>query len=187
MPSARPRRTSQNSQCRRKRSQPELRPYIGTGKEGLAHHAHAASGRSGAFVPVNCAAIPKLVERNGGFVAKYMGDGVLVYFGYPHAHEDDAECAVRAGLALIEAVGKLHAQEQLHRAGKGTVRRAAQNTNQPSRLLRPCCGRPRSGATEKRDEVPAPHSITSLANHPRAPTRKQGSSRWSTSFHKGLG
>ena len=37
------------------------------------------------------------VGRFGGFVAKYMGDGVLVYFGYPEAHEDDAECAVRAG------------------------------------------------------------------------------------------
>jgi class 3 adenylate cyclase len=36
-----------------------------------------------------------------------MGDGVPIYFGYPHAHEDDAERAVRAGLALIEAVGKL--------------------------------------------------------------------------------
>src|SRR5215471_14426391 len=47
------------------------------------------------------------IERNGGFVAKYMGDGVLAYFGYPQAHEDDAERAVRAGLALIEAVGKL--------------------------------------------------------------------------------
>jgi class 3 adenylate cyclase len=42
-----------------------------------------------------------------------MGDGVLVYFGYPHAHEDDAERAVRAGLALIEAVGKLRVQEPL--------------------------------------------------------------------------
>jgi class 3 adenylate cyclase/predicted ATPase len=52
------------------------------------------------------------VARFDGFVAKYMGDGVLVYFGYPHAHEDDAERAVRAGLALIEAVGKLRAQEQ---------------------------------------------------------------------------
>src|ERR1700719_4043604 len=51
-----------------------------------------------------CAA---LVERNGGFVAKYMGDGVLSYFGYPHAHEHDAERAVRAGLALVEAVPKL--------------------------------------------------------------------------------
>ena len=38
------------------------------------------------------------VERYGGFVAKYMGDGVLAYFGYPRAHEDDAERAVRAGL-----------------------------------------------------------------------------------------
>src|SRR5467141_3098396 len=42
-----------------------------------------------------------------GFVAKYMGDGVLVYFGYPRAHEDDAEQAVRAGLGLIDAVGRL--------------------------------------------------------------------------------
>jgi class 3 adenylate cyclase len=44
------------------------------------------------------------VRRFGGFVAKYMGDGVLVYFGYPQAHEDDAERAVRAGLELIAAV-----------------------------------------------------------------------------------
>jgi len=48
-----------------------------------------------------------LVERNGGFVAKYMGDGVLAYFGYPEAHEDDAERAVRAGLAVVEAAPKL--------------------------------------------------------------------------------
>src|SRR5262249_22370617 len=46
-----------------------------------------------------------------GFVARYMGDGVLIYFGYPQAHEDDAERAVRAGLALIGAVGKLGIQE----------------------------------------------------------------------------
>ena len=44
------------------------------------------------------------VLRFGGFVAKYMGDGVLVYFGYPQAHEDDAERAVRAGLELVVAV-----------------------------------------------------------------------------------
>jgi class 3 adenylate cyclase len=47
------------------------------------------------------------VRRSGGFVAKYMGDGVLVYFGYPQAHEDDAERAVRAGLELVAAVGGL--------------------------------------------------------------------------------
>src|SRR4029077_2314876 len=48
-----------------------------------------------------------LITRAGGFVAKYMGDGVLAYFGYPQAHEHDAERAVRAGLALVEAVPKL--------------------------------------------------------------------------------
>ena len=47
------------------------------------------------------------VRRFGGFVAKYMGDGVLVYFGYPQAHEDDAERAVRAGLELVAAVSSL--------------------------------------------------------------------------------
>ena len=49
----------------------------------------------------------ELVERHGGFVARYMGDGVLAYFGYPQAHEYDAERAVRAGLALVEAVQRL--------------------------------------------------------------------------------
>jgi class 3 adenylate cyclase len=47
------------------------------------------------------------VQRFGGFVAKYMGDGVLIYFGYPQAHEDDAERAVRAGLKLVAAVSAL--------------------------------------------------------------------------------
>jgi len=54
------------------------------------------------------------VARFGGFVAKYMGDGVLIYFGYPEAHEDDAERAVRAGLAIIDAVGRLDAPEPLN-------------------------------------------------------------------------
>jgi class 3 adenylate cyclase/predicted ATPase len=48
-----------------------------------------------------------LITEAGGFVAKYMGDGVLAYFGYPLAHEHDAEHAVRAGLALVEAAPKL--------------------------------------------------------------------------------
>jgi class 3 adenylate cyclase/predicted ATPase len=51
--------------------------------------------------------VAETVRRFGGFVAKYMGDGVLVYFGYPQAHEDDAERAVRAGLELIGAVSAL--------------------------------------------------------------------------------
>src|SRR3954462_5898008 len=51
--------------------------------------------------------VAETVRRFGGFVAKYMGDGVLVYFGYPRAHEDDAEQAVRAGLQAVAAVGGL--------------------------------------------------------------------------------
>src|SRR5271156_5512094 len=47
------------------------------------------------------------VGRFGGFVAKYMGDGVLIYFGYPEAHEDDAERAARAGLGIVEGVETL--------------------------------------------------------------------------------
>ena len=54
------------------------------------------------------------VARFAGFVAKYMGDGVLIYFGYPQAHEDDAERAVRAGLAVIDAVGRLDTPEPLN-------------------------------------------------------------------------
>ena len=51
--------------------------------------------------------VAAIIERAGGFVAKYMGDGVLAYFGYPRADEHDAERAVRAGLALVEAVAAL--------------------------------------------------------------------------------
>ena len=51
--------------------------------------------------------VAETVDRFGGFVAKYMGDGVLIYFGYPQAHEDDAERAVRAGLELVAAVSDL--------------------------------------------------------------------------------
>jgi class 3 adenylate cyclase/predicted ATPase len=53
------------------------------------------------------AAVAKAVGRFDGFVAKYMGDGVLAYFGYPQAHEDDAERAVRAGLAVVRVVRRL--------------------------------------------------------------------------------
>ena len=51
--------------------------------------------------------VSDVVRHFGGFVAKYLGDGVLVYFGYPEAHEDDAERAVRAGLELVAAVSDL--------------------------------------------------------------------------------
>jgi class 3 adenylate cyclase/predicted ATPase len=58
-----------------------------------------------------CAA--EIVRGFGGFVSQYLGDGVLVYFGYPQAHEDDAERAVRAGLELIAAVAGLNTRVAL--------------------------------------------------------------------------
>ena len=65
--------------------------------------------------------VAETVGRLGGFVAKFMGDGVLVYFGYPHAHEDDAERAVRAGLELVAAVGALKTHAPLQtRVGVAT-------------------------------------------------------------------
>lgn len=61
------------------------------------------------------------IARFDGFVAKYMGDGVLAYFGYPQAHENDAEQAVRAGLALIDSVRRLQQSEPLRvRVGLAT-------------------------------------------------------------------
>jgi len=58
--------------------------------------------------------VTEIVEGFGGFVARYMGDGVLVYFGYPQAHEDDAERATRCGLALVDRVPQLKQAEELH-------------------------------------------------------------------------
>ena len=49
----------------------------------------------------------RVIRAYDGFLAKYMGDGILAYFGYPRAHEDDAERAVRAGLEMVMAVGRL--------------------------------------------------------------------------------
>jgi class 3 adenylate cyclase len=57
--------------------------------------------------------VAETVARFDGFVAKYMGDGVLVYFGYPQAHEDDAERAVRSGLAVIDALRALGLSQPL--------------------------------------------------------------------------
>jgi class 3 adenylate cyclase len=51
--------------------------------------------------------VAETVRRFGGFVGRYLGDGALVYFGYPEAHEDDAERAVRAALELIAALAEL--------------------------------------------------------------------------------
>ena len=50
----------------------------------------------------------KVIARFDGHIAQYLGDGLLVYFGYPLAHEDDAQRAVRAGLGMVEALGQLN-------------------------------------------------------------------------------
>jgi class 3 adenylate cyclase len=57
--------------------------------------------------------VAETIGRFDGFVAKYMGDGVLAYFGYPQAHEDDAERAVRASLAVVEEVRRVASPEPL--------------------------------------------------------------------------
>src|SRR6266436_5493795 len=66
-------------------------------------------------------AVADVVGNLDGFVAKYMGDGVLIYFGYPRAHEDDAERAVRAGLGMIDAVGRLDVKSVDFQARVGIV------------------------------------------------------------------
>jgi class 3 adenylate cyclase len=48
-----------------------------------------------------------IITQNGGYIARFMGDGLLAYFGYPRAHEDDAERAARAGLDLVAKIGQL--------------------------------------------------------------------------------
>jgi class 3 adenylate cyclase/predicted ATPase len=50
----------------------------------------------------------EVIQRYDGYIAQYLGDGLLVYFGYPHAHEDDAQRAVRAGLGIIASLGDLN-------------------------------------------------------------------------------
>ena len=100
--------------------------------------------------------VAEIVRRFDGFVAKYLGDGVLVYFGYPQAHEDDAERAVRAGLELIAAVSwaqnarvAANPCRHCHRAGCGRrpdgfgrARRSAASSARRRTSLRACKGSP---------------------------------------------
>ena len=66
-----------------------------------------------------CAAV---IQRFDGYIAQYLGDGLLVYFGYPQAHEDDAQRAVRAGLGMLEADGALNARLEQTAACRLAVR-----------------------------------------------------------------
>jgi class 3 adenylate cyclase len=64
----------------------------------------------------------KVIGRFEGHIAQYLGDGLLVYFGYPLAHEDDAQRAVRAGLGIVEAMGQLNARLERERRVSLAVR-----------------------------------------------------------------
>src|SRR5215472_13601954 len=64
----------------------------------------------------------KVIARFEGHIAQYLGDGVLVYFGYPQAHEDDAQRAVRAGLGMVDAMGQLNTRLQQDRGVELAVR-----------------------------------------------------------------
>ena len=114
-------------------------------------------------------------------MAKYMGDGVLVYFGYPQAHEDDAERAVRAGLELIAAVGALRAASPLQTRdgiatglvvvgdliGSGAAQEQA--VVGETRILRPVCkllqSRTRWSSLRARDGSSATSSICKTSAH----------------------
>ena len=64
----------------------------------------------------------KVIARFEGHIAQYLGDGLLVYFGYPLAHEDDAQRAVRAGLGMVEALGQLNTRLAQERGVQLAVR-----------------------------------------------------------------
>jgi class 3 adenylate cyclase len=64
----------------------------------------------------------RVIAQYAGYVAKYMGDGILVYFGYPQAHEDDAKRAVRAGLGIVEAITKIGENNSIALSVKLSVR-----------------------------------------------------------------
>src|SRR5215471_7391137 len=61
------------------------------------------------------AACATVIERLEGYIAQYLGDGLLVYFGYPQAHDDDAHRAVRTGLGIVEAIGQLNTRLERER------------------------------------------------------------------------
>jgi hypothetical protein len=129
--------------------------------------------------------VSETVARYAGFVAKYMGDGVLVYFGYPQAHEDDAERSVRAGLAVIDAVGRLATPEPLNvRLGVASglvvvgdlIGGGRAGTRRRRRDAKPCRPSPsarRTGHARRCPEHEAADRRTIRDGGPRAPTTRR--------------
>ena len=56
-------------------------------------------------------AVKSVIDQHDGYIARFLGDGILVYYGYPKAHENDAERAVNSGLAIIDAVATLDTKD----------------------------------------------------------------------------
>ena len=110
-------------------------------------------------------ACSQAIGRFNGYIAKYMGDGMLVYFGYPHAHEDDAERAVHAGLAILDTVKALNRKKPnqslvlLHESGSRLVRSSSANSwgrtpprnGQCSAKPQSCRSPPSTGTTQSTD------------------------------------
>ena len=68
------------------------------------------------------AACAEVIQRFDGHIAQYLGDGLVVYYGYPHAHEDDAQRAIRTGLGIVEAIGMLNSRLEHEWGVRLTVR-----------------------------------------------------------------
>ena len=100
----------------------------------------------------------KVIARFEGHIAQYLGDGLLVYFGWPQAHEDDAQRAVRAGLGMVEAIGQLNA------------RLAQERGVQLSRAPR----HPYGSGGRGRDRGGAKHEQLALGETPNVAARLQG-------------
>jgi len=82
-------------------------------------------------------AAAEAVTRYGGHVAKYLGDGVMAFFGYPEAHDNDAERAARAGLEMLDAISKLNEQtDSLPLKGGGPGRGCTQSLSHESGSIR---------------------------------------------------
>ena len=104
------------------------------------------------------------IERDGGFVAKYMGDGVLAYFGYPQAHEHDAERGMQAGLGIVVETPKLATA-----AGPPCTCGSASRPTRSSSAISSDRGRRRSAASSARRRL-------SLRGCKRSPSRTRSSS-----------
>ncbi len=91
------------------------------------------------------------IRHYDGFVAKYMGDGILVYFGYPRAHEDEAERSVRAGLDIVDAMAELNAA--VPQAARGRARGADRHRHRTGDRRRPDRRRNRIGDRGRRRDA----------------------------------